>query len=65
MHAIMVCFQQIRLEQRFYPGKEELNYTITPEKPAVIRFRVIVNSGADLTDAQINAYSEDFAKKYK
>ncbi len=49
----------------FTVGKEELNYTITAEKPAVIRFRVIVNSGADLTDAVINAYADDFAKKYK
>lgn len=49
----------------FTNGKEELNFTINPGKPAVIRFRVIVNSGADLTDAEINAYSEDFAKKYK
>lgn len=49
----------------FTAGKEELNYTITPGKPAIIRYRVIVNSGADLTDAEINAYSDDFAKKYK
>ncbi len=49
----------------FTVGKEELNYTITAEKPAVIRFRVIVNSGADLTDAEINKYSDEFAKKYK
>ncbi len=48
----------------FTNGKEELNFTINPGKPAVIRFRVIVNSGADLTDAEINAYASDFAKKY-
>ena len=49
----------------FTENKEELNYTITAEKPAVIRFRVIVNSGADLTDAEINKLSDEFAKKYK
>lgn len=49
----------------FTVGKEELNYNITPGKPTIIRYRVIVNSGADLTDAEINAYSDDFAKKYK
>jgi hypothetical protein len=49
----------------FTQGKEELNYTVTPGKPTVLRYRVIVNSGADLTDAEINRYAEEFAKKYK
>ena len=33
-------------------------------KSATFRYRVIVNSGADLTDTEINAYSDDFAGKY-
>jgi hypothetical protein len=49
----------------FTNNKQELKYTINPGKPAVIRFRVIVNSGADLTDAEINKLSDEFAKKYK
>jgi hypothetical protein len=30
-----------------------------------MRFRVVVNSGADLTDAEINKLHDEFAKKYK
>jgi hypothetical protein len=49
----------------FTNNKQELNYTINPGKPSVMRFRVVVNSGADLTDAEINKLHDEFAKKYK
>jgi hypothetical protein len=48
----------------FTGGKETLNFMIPSGKSATFRYRVIVNSGADLTDAEINAYSDDFALKY-
>jgi hypothetical protein len=48
----------------FTKGKEELNYTIPAGKSITFRYRVIVHSGAHLTDAEINAYAADFAKKY-
>jgi hypothetical protein len=48
----------------FTQGKEELNFSIPAGKSTTFRYRVIVNSGADLTDTEINAYAEDFAKKY-
>ena len=48
----------------FTQGKETLNFKIPAGKSATFRYRVIVNSGADLTDPEINAYSDDFAGKY-
>jgi hypothetical protein len=48
----------------FTQGKTELNFTIPAGKSTTFRYRVIVNSGADLTDSEINAYAADFAKKY-
>jgi hypothetical protein len=48
----------------FTQGKETLNFKIPAGKSATFRYRVVINSGSDLTDSQINAYSEDFAKKY-
>jgi hypothetical protein len=48
----------------FTNGKTVLNFSIPSGKSTVIRYRVIVNSGADLTDAEINAYADEFAKKY-
>jgi len=48
----------------FTQGKEELNFSIPAGQSTTFRYRVIVNSGADLTDTEINSYSDDFAKKY-
>jgi hypothetical protein len=48
----------------FTGGKESVNFRIPAGKSAIFRYRVIVNSGADLSDSEINAYSDDFAKKY-
>jgi hypothetical protein len=49
----------------FTKGKEELNFTIPAKKSATFRYRVIISSGKHLTDDEINAYYEDFTKKYK
>jgi hypothetical protein len=48
----------------FTQGKEELNFSIPAGKSATFRYRVIVYSGEYLTDNEINAYADDFAKKY-
>lgn len=48
----------------FTQGKEILNFTIPSGQSATFRYRVIVNSGADLTDQEINAYANEFAEKY-
>lgn len=48
----------------FTQGKEELNFSIPAGKSTTFRYRVIVNSGTHLTDAEINAYADEFAKKY-
>ena len=48
----------------FTQGKEVVNFNIPAGKSTTFRYRVIVFSGPDLTDSEINAYSADFAKKY-
>lgn len=45
-------------------GQNVMNFSIPAGKSATFRFRLIVNSGADLTDNEINTYAEDFAGKY-
>jgi hypothetical protein len=49
----------------FTKGKEEFNFIIPAKKSATFRYRVIITSGKNLTDEEINAYAEDFGKKYK
>jgi hypothetical protein len=48
----------------FTKGKEQFNFSIPANKSAKFRYRVIVSS-AHLTDAEINAYSDEFSKLYK
>jgi hypothetical protein len=48
----------------FTSGKEVLNFTIPAGKSTTLRYRIVVNSGSHLTDAEINAFADDFAKKY-
>jgi len=49
----------------FTKGSKVFNFIIPAEKSATFRYRVIINSGADLTDEEISAYAEEFSKKYK
>lgn len=50
----------------FTEGKQELNYTIPARGSLKLRYRIIVSSGAaNLTDVEINAYTEDFVKRYQ
>jgi hypothetical protein len=48
----------------FTQGKEVLNFSIAAGQSATFRYRIIVNSGSHLTDSEINALADDFAKKY-
>jgi hypothetical protein len=48
----------------FTEGKEFVNFSIPAGKSATFRYRVIVNSGADLSDEKINAFADEFAGKY-
>jgi hypothetical protein len=48
----------------FTQGKEIVNFEIPSGKSTTFRYRVIVNSGSDLTDAEINKYASEFAGKY-
>jgi hypothetical protein len=49
----------------FTEGKEELNFSIAKGESVTFRYRVIIQSGDDLSDAEINRYAEDFADRYK
>jgi len=48
----------------FTKGKEKLNYRIPAGKSSIFRYRIIIHSGGDLTDNEINGYAEDFGGKY-
>jgi len=48
----------------FTKGKEELNFYISAGRSTTFRYRVIISSGFHLTEAEINGYADDFAKKY-
>jgi len=48
----------------FTKGKEVLNFTIKSGKSVTFRYRIIINSGTLLTDAEINALAEDFSGRY-
>ncbi|HTE34892.1 MAG TPA: PmoA family protein, partial [Chryseolinea sp.] len=46
----------------FSNGKEELNFSLAPGKSVTFRYRIIIHSGAFLTAAQMEEFTEDFAK---
>lgn len=48
----------------FSKGKETLNYSIPAGKSVKFRYRFVIRNGSDLTDAEINSYADEFAKKY-
>ena len=48
----------------FTDKKEELNFSIPAGGTLKMRYRIIVSSGTQLSDAQINSYAADFASKY-
>lgn len=48
----------------FTEGKQELNYSIPAGKSIKLRYRVIIHSGSQLSDSEIEAFASDFSKKY-
>ena len=48
----------------FTNGEEELNFKIPAGQSVTFRYRLVIGSGKHLTDEEINAFTEDFAKKY-
>ena len=48
----------------FTNGKETLNFSIPAGKSSVFRYRIVIHSGNDLTDDEINVLSNDFGGKY-
>lgn len=48
----------------FTKEKETMNYSIDAGKQAILKYRVIISSGAHLSEAEINALANDFANKY-
>jgi hypothetical protein len=44
-------------------GKEELNFKLAPGKSVTFRHRIIIHSGSNLTDDQVNAEYQKFAGK--
>ena len=48
----------------FTKGKESLNYSIPAGKSVVFRYRMVIHNGSDLTNEEINALADEFAKKY-
>ena len=48
----------------FTKGAEELNHKLSKGESLTFRYRTIIASGEHLTDQRINAYADDFAKKY-
>ena len=48
----------------FTKGEEIMDFTIPAGQSTTFRYRVVISSGFHLTDAEMNAYADDFAKKY-
>jgi hypothetical protein len=48
----------------FTEGKEFVNFEIPKGKSATFRYRVIINSGVDLTDVRISAFADEFTGRY-
>jgi len=48
----------------FTKGKDSLNYSIPAGQTLTFRYRIIISSGTHLTNTEINAYADDFAKLY-
>lgn len=49
----------------FTKEKQVLNYSIAAGKSLTLRYRIIISSGAQLSNDVINRYADAFAKKYR
>ena len=45
----------------FSNGKDELNYTLTPGKFVTFRYRIVIHSGSNLTNADMDKWADNFA----
>ena len=48
----------------FTKGKEVLNFLIPSGKTTTFKYRLIIGSGSHFTDEEMDAFAEEFAKKY-
>lgn len=48
----------------FTKGKEKLNLSIAEGKSIVFKYRLVIGSATHFSDKELNAFTEDFAKKY-
>jgi hypothetical protein len=48
----------------FSNNKETLNFSIPAGKSTIFRYRILVNSGTEMTDAEINGFAADFTQRY-
>jgi hypothetical protein len=46
-------------------GEEELNFTLKPGESATFRYRIIIETGGQLTDEEISSYAAAFARLYQ
>ena len=49
----------------FTNGKETYNFSLPANKSVTFRYRLVIHSGSQLTEADINGYSDEFGEKYK
>jgi hypothetical protein len=49
----------------FTKGKEEFNFTIPAGKSEKFRYRVVISSGAHLTEDELDAFTKEFGEEYK
>lgn len=49
-------------QKEFSKGKEVLDFKLPAGKSVTFRYKVLINSGSQLTDEQVNAQAKEFAK---
>ncbi|WP_432714626.1 PmoA family protein [Pedobacter sp.] len=52
-------------QKEFSQGKEVLDFKLPAGKSVEFRYKVVINSGGNLTDQQVNTEFDSFSKKYK
>lgn len=48
----------------FTEGKEKLNFSIPAGQSVTFKYRLVIGSNTHFSDKELNAFTEDFAKKY-
>ena len=47
----------------FSNGKEELNFSLKPKESVTFRYRIVIHSGSDLTNDDMNRFADEFGKR--